>query len=349
MERKFLSKIERAFVEELRANTRDKSAYMKLSVLILLDMDEGYERIAEILGIGLGTVSNCRAKFEKEGLNKYLDTHYVPYCGKLSDEDLAQLDDAVSSGLFLTTQMVRAYIENHFGISYSLSAVLAILKKLDFVYKKTMSVPGKADVIEQEVFLAEMEPFLEEIGADEAVYFTDAVHPRHNTKSDYVWAKRGEVKAVPTNTGRDKVNINGAMNAHKPEDVVIVEAERINSQATIALYDKIQQQNLDKKTIYIFCDNAKYYYNAELKAWLDKNPRVVQLFLPTYSPNLNLIERLWKFLRKKVVNTTFYPTFQEFRQAIRNFFANLANYKEELRSLMRHNFQRLPIPSAARR
>ena len=62
MSRKFLSKIERAFVEELRANTRDKGAYMKLSVLVLLDMDKTYDEIAEALGLGLGTVSNCKNK-----------------------------------------------------------------------------------------------------------------------------------------------------------------------------------------------------------------------------------------------------------------------------------------------
>lgn len=348
MERKFLSKIERLLVEELRSNTRNKGSYMKLSVLILLDMNECYDRIAEILGIGVGTVSNCKNKYEDDGLEKYLDTHYVPYSGKLSDEELGLLEEAVSSGLYLNTQMIVAFIESDFGISYSSSAVLAILKKLDFVYKKTMSVPGKADLVSQEAFLAEMEPFLEEVGPDEAIYFVDAVHPHHNTRSDYAWVKRGEIKAIPTNTGRDRLNINGAMNAHKPEDVVIVEAERINGQATIALYDKIQQQNLDKKTIYIFCDNARYYYNAEVGAWLAQNPRIVQLFLPPYSPNLNLIERLWKFLKKKIINTTYYPTFKDFQQAIRYFFDNLANYKDELRALMRHNFQRLPECSVAR-
>ena len=348
MERKFLSKIERAFVEELRANTRDKGAYMKLSVLVLLDMDETYERISAILGIGMGTISNCKAKYAQDGLEKYLDTHYVPYGGKLTDEQLAQLEQSVCGGLYTTTQAVGAYIEKQFEVSYSLSAVLAILKKLDFVYKKTMSVPGKADLAAQEAYLAEMEPFLTEIEVDEVVYFVDAVHPQHNTRSDYAWVKRGEEKAVPTNAGRDRVNINGAMNAHKPEEVIIVEAERINAQATIALYDQIQRQNPEKATIYIFCDNARYYYNKELNAYLDKNPRIVQLFLPPYSPNLNLIERLWKFLRKKVINTTFYPTFQAFPQAIRKFFANLADYKDELQTLMRHNFQRLPAIPAAR-
>lgn len=334
--------MERAFVEELRANTRDKGAYMKLSVLILLDMDEPYERIAAILGIGLGTVSNCKNKYEQNGLDKYLDTHYVPYNGKLTDEQLAQLEEAVCAGIYTRTQEVQAYIEMEFGVSYSLSAVLAILKKLDFVYKKTMSTPGKADVVEQEAFLSELEPFLEEIEADEVVYFLDAVHPQHNTRSDYVWVKRGEEKAIPTNTGRNRININGAMNAHRPEDVVILEAERINGQATIALFDKIQAQNSDKKTIYLFSDNAKYYYSLQLKEYLVKNPRMVLFYLPPYSPNLNLIERLWKFLRNKIINTTYYPTFSAFRNAILKFFENLEDYREELRTLMRHNFQRLP-------
>ncbi|MBK7366307.1 MAG: transposase [Nitrosomonas sp.] len=76
----------------------------------------------------------------------------------------------------------------------------------------------------------------------------------------------------------------------------------------VALYDQIQRQNR-KSTIYIFCDNARYYYNAELDAYLDKNPRIIQLFLPPYSPNLNLIERFMEILAKKVINTTFIRLF----------------------------------------
>ena len=84
----------------------------------------------------------------------------------------------------------------------------------------------------------------------------DAVHPQHNTRSTYAWVKKGQDKAVPTNSGRRPININGAMNAHRPEEVIIVEADRINAQATIELYDKVQPQNPDKDTIYVVGDNA---------------------------------------------------------------------------------------------
>lgn len=338
---------ERLFVEELRGNTRDKSAYMKLSVLILLDMNKGYDEIEAILGIGRGSISNCRKKYESDGLEKYLDRHYVPYMGKLSADELKRLDSEVSSGIYSSAQEVQGYILQTFGIEYSLSAVRLILEKLNFVYKKTSEVPGNFDEAEQDAFLEQLMPFLCEIGEHESIYFVDAVHPQHNTSSTYAWIKRGEKKAIPTNSGRRRININGAMNAHKPQEVIVIEADTINAQATIELYEKIQANNLDKEQVYVIGDNARYYRNVELQAWLDKNSRIVQLFLPPYSPNLNLIERLWKFLRKKVINTKFYPSFEEFRRAILAFFENINNYKEELQSLITFNFQRLSKPVLA--
>lgn len=344
MQRKFLSKMDRAFVEELRANTRDKGAYMKLSVLILLDMDKSYAEIAEILGLGQGTVSNCRQKFEQDGLEKYLDRHYVPYLGRLTDEQLAQLEDVVSQGLYTSTAAVQTYIEQTFAVTYSTSAVRAILRKLDFVYKKTMSVPGKADVMEQEAFLAQLEPFLEEIDPqNEVVYFLDAVHPHYNTRPNYAWIKRGEQKPVATTACRRHLNLHGALNAHQPQEVIIQEAERVNSLSTIALLERLLEVNQDKTAIYLVADNASYYHGEAVRAWLAQHSHVTLIHLPPYSPNLNLIERLWKFMRKRVIDLQFYPSFKLFRAAVLDFFSNIRQYKTELRSLMQHNFQRLPV------
>lgn len=339
-----LSTEERVFVEELRGNTRDKGAYMKLSVLILMDMGKGYDEIEAILGIGRGSITNCVQKYRSDGLSKYLDRHYVPYSGKLDQEELAKLEQEVSSGLYGTAQAVQAYILQQFGVTYSDSAVRGILAKLGFVYKKTSEVPCRADVDEQALFLAELEPFLKETPENEVVYFVDAVHPTHNTRSAYAWIKRGADKAIPTNSGRQRLNINGAMNAHKPEETFVVEARSINAQSTQALFEKLLENNPEKDKIYVISDNASYYYNADLRAWLSENPRIQQLFLPPYSPNLNLIERLWKFLRKKVINTTFYRHFKDFKAAILGFFLHINRYKNELDSLITFNFQRLSRP-----
>jgi transposase len=347
MTNQYLTLASRTTVEEMRKRCRDKDGYMKLSVLVLLDEGKGYEEISVLLGISQGTVRNCKHKYESDGLTKYLDRHYIPYSGKMSKEEMATVDAEVSSGLYTTSLQVADYIEQTFGHKYSESAVRAILHKLDFVHKKTSEVPSKFDEAEQDAFLEQLKPFLNEIGKNEAVFFTDAMHPQHNTRSSYAWIKKGQEKVIPTNTGRRRINVNGAMNAHNPEETIIVEADTINAQATIELYQKVQQMNLDKHTIFMICDNARYYYNTELKAWLDKNPRIVQIFLPPYSPNLNLIERLWKFLRKKVINTVYYPDFKDFRRAVLGFFENIEQYKTELKSLISFNFQRLSKPVVA--
>ena len=184
--------LERVEVETMRASTRDKEAFQKLSVLILLDMGKKYEEIAQTLGIGLGTIGNCKHKYQSDGLYSYLDKHHVPYLGKLTDEQLARLDEEVSN-----IGEVVLYIHRTFGIAYCERAVCAILHKLDFVCKKTNNVPCKADPVEQKAFLGEMVPFLAEIEPDEAAYFLDGVHPQHNTRATYAWIKRGEPKKHP--------------------------------------------------------------------------------------------------------------------------------------------------------
>ena len=341
MSHHLLTEVERVFVEEARGNTTDKVAYMKLSVLVMLD--EGYtqDSISIALGISLGTVNKCKKKYDSDGLDSYLDRHYVPYQGKLDAEQLGLVEDEVGRGMYRTSVEVGRWIEQRFGISYSESSVRSILSKLGFVYKKTSTVPGGADVAEQEEYLVQLEPFLEEIDSEtEVVCFVDAVHPQHNTRSDYMWIKKGQDKEIRSNTGRKRININGAMNAHAPEDVTIVEAESINAQSTQQLFEKLLEKYKDKETVWVFADNARYYRNVELTKWLGQHPKLQLLYLPPYSPNLNLIERLWKFLRKKVINLHYYPKFDEFRRAVLDFFQNIEQYKWELKTLMTPNFQR---------
>ncbi len=87
------------------------------------------------------------------------------------------------------------------------------------------------------------------------------------------------------------------VNAHDPTDVVIEESASINAQSTIALLKKLEQKNKSLQHIFVVADNARHYRNRTVKAFL-KTSKVQIIFLPPHSPNLNLIERLWRFLKK---------------------------------------------------
>lgn len=348
MKHALLTTDDRIRVELLRARTDDKQAYMKLSILVHLDEGLTQETTAVLLGISSGTVFNSKKKYEQEGLDKFLDRHYVPYAGRLHDEQLAALETEVDEGMYATSAEVAQWIFTHFGVAYTPSAVRALLKKLDFVHKKTQQVPGHVDYEEQADFLSEMEPFLAELLPEvEALYFIDAVHPQHNTRSDYVWVKRGKDKHLSSNAGRKRMNVTGALNFVEPTDVEIIESEKVNGETVRQLLQKLLDKHPDKEVIYIFCDNARYHYNAQLLDWIAQNPKIELLYLPPYSPNLNLIERLWKCLRKKVINLHYYEKFEDFRAAILAFFKNLPQYKAELESLITPNFQRFSVAPRA--
>jgi transposase len=125
----------------------------------------------------------------------------------------------------------------------------------------------------------------------------------------------------------------------------VIEAQTINAQNTITLYEKLLASNPGKKLVLI-CDNAPYYRSRHLQEWLQGQPLIKQWFLPTYSPNLNIIERLWRFMKKQAIGLSFHPTYKAFKSSILHFFEHLNDYEYELKRLLTLKFQILHSPLA---
>lgn len=321
----------------LQRTNKDRRVFIKVTVLLMLHQQFTPEAIAASLGLDDSTIYRYRRAYETLGLDTFLSTAFVAYSGLLTDEQKAVLKHEIYNNLYMTSKEVVQYIAHTFGIRYSTSAVVKLLHQLGFVYKKTKSVPCKANRAAQEAFLKQLQELLAQKGEDAVVYFNDAVHPQHNTRPDYGWIYQGEDFEIPANPGRQRVNINGALNAQDVTDVIVVESERINAQSCIELWKK-QRKKHPGTTIYNICDNAPYYHSRVIKEWLERNPWCRIIYLPPYAPNLNLIERLWKFLRKHVTSYYFYERFEEFRRAILDFFKNIKEHKNALESLLTLNF-----------
>jgi transposase len=100
---------------------------------------------------------------------------------------------------------------------------------------------------------------------------------------------------------------------------------------------ELGRRNPTAKQIRVFIDNARYFKKLE-KDDLIADKRIEIVWLPVYAPNLNLIERLWRFLKKKVLKNKFYGTAKGFREKVEEFFAKIADYKTELEMLLTLNF-----------
>lgn len=315
-----------------------RTEYIKITVLLMLDSGFKLCEITEILGINDSTIRRYRTKFESDGLDTYLKTNYHGYWGFLSSIQISELRKELNLNLYTDSKAIAEYVKTRFAFNYAPKSIVNLLKRIGFVYKKTKQVPCETNIAAQEQFLEEFKTLLVEVANNKAtIYFADGVHPTHNTRSTHAWIEKGTEREQFTVSGRDRVNINAVMNAMDPTDVIVVECKSVNSESTKELYQKVLLRKSEFEKIYIISDQAKYYHNKRLSEWVE-TVKITRKFLPTYSPNLNLIERLWKFMRKKIINTCFYRKKEDFRQAVVNFLEHLEDYKDELTSLMTLNF-----------
>lgn len=144
-------------------------------------------------------------------------------------------------------------------------------------------------------------------GEQDPVYFIDGTHPQHNTRAAYGWIKQGEEKEIKSNTGRQRINIIGALNL-ETLSVVTRFDESINAQSMIGLLGQLERKHPEAQTLNVICDNARCYRSTFVSDYI-KDSRVELVFLPPYSPNMNLIEQYWKFFKKKLYNH-YYETFE---------------------------------------
>ena len=221
-------------------------------------------------------------------------------------------------------------------MTYRLSGMHAVLQRLGFVYKKCRHIPSKADEAKQRAFVTEYQKLKEQKQPEDKVLFVDGCHPQHNSLLAYGWIPKGKEHLIPANTGRKRLNINGALDVETME-VLTRSDETLNADSTIVFFKDIEQHFPLAPIIYLILDNARYYRARKVSEFL-QGSRIRLLFLPPYSPNLNLIERFWKFFKKNVLYNKYYESFAEFQQVVAQFFATLSSRNSELQTLITENF-----------
>ena len=174
------------------------------------------------------------------------------------------------------------------------------------------------------------------------MYFLDAAHVLHAALPSQGWIKRQQIVQLKTNSGRNRLNILGAY-APDTQDLIYLEGrESVDAERVAPLLRKIRAANPGVPLLLVL-DNAPYNRAPAVTQAADE--LALELFyLLTYSPNLNLIERFWKFLKRKVARNRYYATFAEFRGAVQNLLTNLAAYRDELATLLTERFQLFTTP-----
>jgi hypothetical protein len=189
--------------------------------------------------------------------------------------------------------------------------------RLGLEHRKPEAMSRKLDPARQQAFIDAYEGLLKTLPDDEAVMFADAVHPTHGARPVGCWAPKEVTVAVDQTSGRDRLNIHGALDLETGRTRMI-EVVTVNALSTIALLVAIEYPA--RRIIPVFLDNARYHHARAVQDWLALPGRRIRLhFVPAYCPHLNPIERLWGLMHKTVTHNRCYATYNGFCQAVLGF------------------------------
>jgi transposase len=183
--------------------------------------------------------------------------------------------------------------------------------------------------------------------------FVDACHPVWGLDLlSCCWLLVGQRHYVGVGSGRKRLNILGASSPDDHDSVDLrLTKENITGEQFVKLLEKLLAKHPETEKFILYLDNAKSSSKPVVKEWLSRHRQFRLVFLPAYSPNLNLIERLWKFLRKKALNR-WHKTFEAMQDSVAEVLDHLEHYRSELDSLMSEKFhilkdEDLPLCPAA--
>jgi transposase len=327
------------FYSKLHKSQKDKVKVDRIKTILLLHKGFSNEEISDILLIDEDTVTNNKKRFLSRSDDvSWINDSYVRCTGKLSYTEIGWLTRYINENTLATSERIGMIIKHMFGKEYEKSGVIKLLHRIGMTFKKAHKLPGGVNVEKQKEFVENFHGLMAKLTEKESVMFMDGVHPEHNTSSEGMWMEKGTERWIPSNTGREHLNINGAYNPLTAE-VVVVESPTINSSVTEELLKKISDKYPEKETIYVIADNARYNKCQEVNRFIESQTKIKMMYLPPYSPNLNLIERLWKFMRKKTMGLKYYSTFVAFKKNVMSFFEHISVFKEELLRLITLKFQ----------
>jgi transposase len=302
------------------------------------------EDIATLAGCSRSTVQRTLSAYTEGGLGRLHQVAAKEPHGEL-DEHRGCLEEIFAKEPPRSVKQARHMIEEHTGICRGLTQVRHFLHRLGLKPRKVAAIPipPKSTLEEHVQTQAEfrenqLEPRLEEARQGlRQVLFVDAAHFVHASFVGVIWCvARMCVRAA---SGRKRYNVLGALDSVTHKLIRVTNHSYINAESVCLLLRAVAAAAAPGIPITLVLDNARYQKCAVVQD-LAKQLGIEMLYLPSYSPNLNLIERVWKFVKSESLRTKYYANYQDFHTAIQQCLDDLpTKHKQAMDSLLSHHFQ----------
>src|SRR3954452_10748070 len=318
-----------------RVQEKMEAVYLKSQGLL-------HKEICRLTRISENTLRSYLRQFQEGGIERLKRLDFAKPTSEMAEHREA-LEEYFRKNPPRSTGQAAADIERITGMRRGLTQVRKFLKGMGLAFRKLGMIPAKADADVQREFLdGRLRPRLEQARRlRRVVCFVDAAHFVHGTFLGYLWCFTRLLIRGPS--GRKRFNVLGAIDAVTRELTTVTNDTTIDATAICELLRKLSGR-YPGLPMTLVLDNARYQ-RCEPVRTLAAELRIELLYLPPYSPNLNLIERLWKFVKKEVLSCRYYEDFARFKAAIVDCLDGVeGKHKGAIQSLMTLRFQTFDDP-----
>ena len=312
-----------------------------LAILAVVD-GQSFAQVALILRVHEKTVAAWVRVFCCYGITgapRKKPTGRPPKLTPTQKEVLAALIDegpvkAGFSGACWRSPMIQQLIYDRFGVFYNVFYLAQLLKHLGFSYQKAAFVSDHLDEDKRHVWRTTTWPQILRLAkAQKALllFGDEASFPQWGTLT-YTWARRGQQPKIKTSGKRQGYKVFGLIDYFTGCLFYQGQAGRLNSAAYLAFLRRVLEQTT--QPIVLIQDGARYHTSSETKAFFAQQTARLQVFqLPTYSPDYNPIEKLWKKIKQQDTHLHYFPTFEALTDRVEQALLKFANIPEEILAL----------------
>jgi transposase len=315
---------------------------LKMEAVYLKSQGLAHQDICRLARISENTLRSYLRQYQEGGIERLKRTDWDGPTSELADH-LQAIEEHFRNNPPRSTAQAAADIERLTGVRRGLTQVRKFLKGMGLKFRKLGMIPAKADADGQREFLDQrLWPRLRQARRlRRVVCFVDAAHFVHGAFLGYLWCFTRLLIRGPS--GRKRFNVLGAIDAVTRELTAVTNDTAIDAMAICELLRKLSAR-YPGLPLTLVLDNARYQ-KCEVVRLLAAELRIELLYLPAYSPNLNLIERLWKFVKKEVLTCRYYGDFARFKAAIIECLEQVeSKHSEAIASLLTLNFQTFEDP-----
>jgi len=317
---------------------------IKRLMVILAVMDEhSFEPVAAILRLDVRTVEKYVAEFVIYGINGAPRKKSSGRPGKLSPHQKDELRQLIQdgpekcgfTGACWRSPMIQELILNRFGVCYNVFYLAQLLRNLGFSWQKAAFVSDHLNEEKRRAWRRQTWPTILGLVKERnalLLFGDEASFPQWGTLT-YTWALRGEQPKVKTSGKRKGYKVFGLIEYFTGQLFYRGQEGRFNSESYLAFLRGVLEQTPGRHLV-IIQDGARYHTSAATKAFFAEQAERLTVFqLPTYSPDYNPIEKLWKKIKQQDTHLHYFPTFESLTQKVETALLKFANAPEEILAL----------------